>query len=372
MQRNRLRRAACLILAVVAAPVVAQPAAPVPAQLDSVIGAAMHARQMASVAIAVVRDGNVVLARAWGDAKLNDEGAQPATIYFLDSSTKQFTAAAIMLLVQQGRISVDDPVRKYLPAAPANWDGIRIRHLLSHTAGFVRDVRPYAAIPEQNCRPEALLGPLFKLSPQWPPGSKFRYSNAGFNVLAAVIERVTGGCYFELANSRIFEPLSMQRTELALYGAQRRPGHARGYQATPQGIRPAQETPHAIGGGGIASTVLDLAKWDAALRGESILSAASKAQMWAPTTLTTGVISNYGFGWEIAHTAAGKLVHHNGGGFGFNTAIYRYVDAGLTVIVLTNTELAANSDARPKNNGDAIAQRVAALYDTRLPQPKGD
>jgi len=343
----------------------AQGQAPTSAQLDTMVQAQLRERKIASVAVAVVRDGQVAVARAWGDAKLREEPAQPGTVYFMDSTTKQFTAAAIMLLVQEGKISVDDPVKKFLPGAPASWDPIRIRHLLSHTAGFVRDVRPYAPIPEQNCKTESMLEPLFKLSPQTPPGSKFSYSNAGYNTLAAVIERVTGGCYFEFAKGRIFGPLGMQQTQLALYPAQEQRGHARGYQATPQGIRPAEQTPHALGGGGIASTVENLAKWDAALRGDTILAAATKAQMWAPTKLTGGDMSNYGFGWEIAHTPAGKLVHHNGGGFGFNTAIYRYVDSGLTVIVLTNTE--AGADARPKNNGDALAQRVASLFDPRIP-----
>ncbi len=373
--------------------------APTDAALDAAVGAQMSSRQIAGVAVAVVRNGQAVLARAWGDAKLaggavvSAEAAKPETLFFMDSTTKQFTAAAIMLLVQEGRLTVDDLVKVHLPGAPKSWDGIRIRHLLSHTAGLPRDVRPYAPMAEQNCKPQAMVGPLFKLTPQSAPGAQFYYSNAGYNALAAVIERVTGDCYFTFLNNKIFGPLGLQRTALAVYAAQAQPGHARGYQAGapgaalqpaslapltpgPQNARTPSKTaaaptptlavPHALGGGGIASNVLELAEWESALRGDAILTGDTKAQMWTPTTLTNGQISNYGFGWEIAPTPAGRLVHHNGGGFGFNTAIYRYTDTGLSVIVLTNTEAA--TDARPKNNGDAIAQSVAALFDTRLAQ----
>ncbi len=376
----------------------AQPAsplvAPTDAALDAAVAAQMRSRQIAGVAVAVVRNGQPVVARAWGDAKLAGgtsavaEAAKPDTLFFIDSATKQFTASAIMLLVQEGRMTVDDLVKVHLPGAPKSWDGIRVRHLLSHTAGLPRDVRPYAPMAEQNCKPQAVLSPLFKLTPQSAPGAQFLYSNAGYNALAAVIERVTGDCYFTFLNNRIFGPLGLQRTALAVYATQAQPGHARGYQAGAQGaaLQPvaltappktaaakataatvlAAQTPHALGGGGIASNVLELAEWESALRGDAILTSETKAQMWTPTTLSSGQISNYGFGWEIEPTAAGRLVHHNGGGFGFNTAIYRYTDTGLSVIVLTNTEAATEGTARPKNNGDAIAQSVAALFDTRL------
>jgi CubicO group peptidase (beta-lactamase class C family) len=115
--------------------------------------------------------------------------------------------------------------------------------------------------------------------------------------------------------------------------------------------------------------VLDLAKWDSALIGESILTTASKTQMWTPFTLDSGRSTGYGFGWAVTQTAAGKVVHHNGGGFGFSTGFYRYLDAGLSVAALTNTRW---QDApRPPNNGDSIARAVAALYDPSLAWPNG-
>ncbi len=350
---------ACTLFAV---PALAQ--APSDQALDAVVGAQMQARRIVGAAVAVVRDGSIVTARAWGDAKMGTETAQPGTVFFLDSMTKQFTAAAVMLLVQDGRIGLDDPVRKYLPDAPASWDPISIRNLLTHTAGFVHDAPSYPPIPVQNCQPNAMLAPLYRLSPQWPPGSRWAYSNAGYATLASIVEKVTGGCYFEFLRGRIFNPLGMQSTQLALYPAQHEPGHALGYMVTPQGVRLQPPEPHAMGGGGIASTVQDLALWDAALRGDAILSAASRSAMWTPFTLTGGGRTGYGFGWEIGRGPAGELIHHNGGGFGFSTAIYRYVDAGLTVIVLTNTNWRAGP--KPANNGDAIAQAVARLYDARL------
>lgn len=364
MVRAATCRAVCGVLLGVALAAQVSAQSPLSARLDELVPALMRERNIAGVALAVVQDGREVVSRAWGEAKRPGEPARPETVFFLDSMTKQFTSAAIMLLVQDGRIDLEAPVRHYPPDAPASWNLIHIRHLLTHTAGLAHDARPYAAIPEQNCDTQAIVRPLFHLSPQWAPGSKYAYSNAGYNTLAAVIERVTGGCWFHFLRDRIFGPIGMQRTQLALYETQREPGHARGYRATPAGIREQEPVAHALGGGGIASTVEDLARWDAALRGDAILSAASKRAMWTPFTLTSGRQSAYGFGWEINHTPAGLLVHHNGGGFGFNTAIYRYVDAGLTVIVLTNT--VAAPDARPRNNGDVIAHRVAALLDSRL------
>jgi len=338
------------------------------AQLNSLIEKEMRNRRIVGVAISVVRDGSVVTARAFGDAKLRDESAQPATIFFLDSMTKQFTAAGIMLLVQDGRIGVDDPVKKYLPGAPGSWDPIRIRHLLTHTAGLPHDAPWYPTIPEQNCKPDLMLQSLYRLSPQSPPGSRYAYSNAGFATLASIIAKVTGGCYFAHLRSRIFEPLGMQRTLLALFSGERKPGHAEGYSVTPRGVLRLQPpVRHALGGGGIASTVLDLAKWDAALIGDSILSAASKAQMWTPYTLNSGRSTGYGFGWAVTSIPGGKVVHHNGGGFGFTTGFYRFIDADWSVIVLTNTLW--RDGPRPPNNGDAIAREVAALYDPRLTWP---
>ncbi|MFO1323227.1 MAG: serine hydrolase domain-containing protein [Burkholderiales bacterium] len=358
-------RICVLALLLVATAATAQ--APGDAQLDAVVGNLMRARRIVGAAVAVVRDGRVIAARAYGDAKQGREPARPDTVFYMDSTTKQFTAAGIMLLVQQGRIGLDDPVRKYLPDAPASWNPIRIRHLLTHTAGFAHDPPSYPTIPVQNCQPGAMLEQLFRMAPRTPPGTAWAYSNAGYATLASILEKVTGGCYFEFMRTHVFGPLAMERTQLALYANWREPGHAAGYNVTPQGVREQDPVAHALGGGGIASTVLDLAKWDAALYGTSILTDASKTAMWTPFTLPDGKSTNYGFGWEIARTPIGTLVHHNGGGFGFSTAIYRYVDAKLTVIVLTNTIW--RDGPKPANNGDAIAHAVAPLYAPKLPRP---
>ena len=328
-----------------------------------------------SLLAGVVRDG----ALAWSTGCGAVEEPHHDVQYRIGSITKTITAVAVMRLRDEGRLDLDDPLDRHVAGTP--FGARTVGQLLSHTAGLARDVRPYAPIAEQNCKLQTVLGPLFKLTPQSVPGAQFLYSNAGYNALAAVIERVTGDCYFTFLNNRIFGPLGLQRTALAVYATQAQPGHARGYQAGAQGAalqsvalvtQPktatalAAQTPHALGGGGIASNVLELAEWESALRGDAILTSETKAQMWTPTTLTSGQISNYGFGWEIEPTAAGRLVHHNGGGFGFNTAIYRYTDTGLSVIVLTNTEAASQPGTRSQNNGDAIAQSVAALFDARL------
>ena len=330
-------------------------------RVDEVVRTTMADQHFPSAVVAVVRDGGIVNAAAYGQMRLRDaEPATPQTVYRLDSVTKQFTAAGIMLLVQDGRVDLDARVKRYLPAAPAGWDEITIRRLLTHTSGLAHDPPSgYPPVAEQNRDPGAMLARLFRMRPEFEPGSRYAYSNAGFETLAAVIHRVTGGPYLRFMRERIFEPLGMTRTTLDFFGSLE-PDRAIGYRRDGGAFHPAAARTFPMGAGCVQSNVFDLARWDAALYTDRILTDESKRQMWTPTPLTTGRVQPYGFGWALRKLRGGRVVFHNGGGAGFNTAFYRYVDARLTVIVLTNSN--PTSEPGRGSPADELARLIAPLY----------
>src|SRR6185369_4574234 len=166
-----------------------------------------------------------------------------------------------MLLVQDGRVDLDARVRRYLPAAPASWDAITIRRLLTHTSGLAHDPpNGYPPVAEQNRDPGPVLERLFRMRPEFEPGSRYAYSNAGFETLAAVIHRVTGLPYLRFMRERIFEPLGMSGTGLDFFG-RLEPDRAVGYARQDGGFRPAAARTFPMGAGCIQSNVFDLARW---------------------------------------------------------------------------------------------------------------
>ena len=333
-------------------------------QVDDVVRTHLAERNIPSVVVAVVRDGAIVKVAAYGDKRLGPgsrEPATPRTVYRLDSITKQFTAAGIMLLVQDGRVDLDARVKRYLPAAPPSWEAITVRHLLTHTSGLAHDPpNGYPPVAEQNRDPGAVLVRLFRMRPEFEPGSRYAYSNAGFEALAAVIHRVSGLPYLRFMRERIFEPVGMESTTLDFFGRPE-PERAFGYALIDGAMREARARTFPMGAGCVQSNAFDLARWDAALYTDRILTDESKRQMWTPTPLTTGRTQPYGFGWALRRLRGGRVVFHNGGGAGFNNAFYRYLDARLTVIVLTNSNPERLSGGRG-SHADELARLVAPLY----------
>src|SRR5262245_7620456 len=335
--------------------------------VDQTVRSEMAARHIPGVSLAIVKDGALARTAAYGRMRLSpDEAAAPATIYKLDSVTKQFTASGIMLLVQAGQVGLDDPVRSHLPGAPPAWDPITIRNLLTHTSGLAHDPPSgYPPVAVQNAHPGAMLARLFQMQPLFSPGTRYAYSNAGYSALACVIQLVAQQPYLRFMRERIFDPAGMSNTWLDFM---RRPDAARatGYFWDWSGWTASRARTTTMGAGGIQSHVFDLARWDAALRADAILTAESKRAMWSPFRLADGRWHPYGFAWAIRELPGGKVVFHNGAGDGFNNAFYRFLDARLTVIVLTNL----NPNRERGSHADHLARQIAALENPALAFPE--
>jgi CubicO group peptidase (beta-lactamase class C family) len=330
--------------------------------IDDFVAAQMTAHRIPGVSLAVVRDGRVVRAQGYGlaNVELNVKAA-PETVYQSGSVGKQFTATAVMMLVEEGKLRLEDPLSRHFREAPATWSGITVRHLLSHTSGL----KDYD-LPLWH---EYTDGDLFRAFAEpplaFPPGEKWSYSNTGHALLGLLIERVTGRFYGDFLADRVFKPLGMNATRV-ISEADIVPNRAAGYRLV-DGVLKNQEwvapSLNRTADGALYFTVLDVAKWDAALYTERLLKRSSLDAMWTPFRLkdgrtTEGYADNaYGFGWAIGEQRGHRRIEHGGSWQGFRTHISRYVDDKLTVIVLSNL-----AGASP----DRIAHGVAGILEPAL------
>jgi CubicO group peptidase (beta-lactamase class C family) len=304
----------------------------------------------------VLRDGVPLVHRAYGNADLeHGVRASTATNYRLASVSKQFTAAAILLLAHDGALSLDDPVRRWLPELPPATDRVTLRQLLTHTGGLVdyEDLMP-ADMRGQLSDADVLALLARADRTLFPPGTTYRYSNSGYVLLGLVVERASGQGFAAFLEQRVFDPLGMAHT--LLYEAGRGPevaDRAYGYSSVNgRWLRTDQSPTSATrGDGGIYSSVDDLARWDAALYDDRLLDDASRALAFSPHVRVTGepYEAEYGFGWRIT----GETLWHSGESIGFRNVIVRYPRRHLTVILLTN-----RNDPEPYTLAQAIARRV--------------
>lgn len=308
----------------------------------------------------VLRDGAAAVRRGYGrsDLERNVE-AGPATAYRLASVSKQFTAAAILLLAQDGKLAIDDPVRKWLPSLPREAEAITLRHLLTHTSGLI-DYEDLMAEPYDGQIRDAGVLALLEREHRlyFPPGSAYRYSNSGYALLALVVERASGMAYPVFLRERIFRPLNMHDTLAYVEGGPAVPHRAFGYsEADGRWQRTDQSSTSAVlGDGGIYSTIDDLARWDAALYDDRLLSDASRALAFGPQVEVTGegYQAQYGFGWRIT----GDTLWHSGETIGFRNVIVRWPKQHLTVVLLSN-----RNDPEPYRT----ALEIGALFLDRPP-----
>ncbi len=282
----------------------------------------------------VARGGQVLFSKGYGSANLEwDVPNSPSTKFRLGSVTKQFTAASILLLEERGKLSTADPVKKYLPDAPAAWDKITIFNLLTHTSGIPNftgfpdygKLEPFAATPAE-------LVARFRDKPlDFQPGEKWNYSNSGFVLLGYLIEKITGGTYEKFVRDNIFIPLGMKDSGYDSNSAVI-PRRASGYVNGRNGMENAgfvnMTIPH--GAGALYSTTEDLLKWEQGLFGGKLLQPVSLEKM------TTPFKNNYAFGLGVETVAGRKVISHGGGIEGFNTQLEYYPDDKLTVVVLGN------------------------------------
>ena len=303
-------------------------------------------------AVLVLKDGKPLVRKGYGYADLEQRVLiSPATNFRLASVTKQFTAAAILLLAEDGKLSLDDRVRAWLPSLPAVADRITIRHLLTHTSGLIdyEDVIPATLTAQlHDADVLTLLEGQSKL--YFEPGTSYRYSNSGYALLALIVGKASGQSFAAFLKARIFEPLQMTHTvayeqgisEVAqrAYGYSEIDGH---WQRTDQ-----SQTSAVLGDGGIYASIDDLAKWDAALYDERLLKRASLDAAFTPATPTDDPTIEYGFGWRIT----GETLWHSGETIGFRNVIVRWPKRHFTVIVLTNRD-----DPEPYRTALKIAER---------------
>ena len=329
-QRARAASAAALLVLFVSAAARAD-------RVDDYVREQMRRRHVPGLALAVVRGGRVIKARGYGLASVEwDAPATPETVFEIGSITKQLTAAAVMLLVEDGRVSLDDPLAKYVPEAPDAWRDVRVRHLLTHTSGL----RNYTGLKGFELTERLTRAQFVRLVAEHPlafaPGERWSYGNTNYSLLGYVVESASGRPYWEFVAERIYRPLGMTST------TDRDPRQvvkrrATGYEW--EGGRLVgrdYDLTDVFSAGATLSTVLDLAKWDAALYGERILKRASLEQVWTPTRLNGGETVPYGFGWYVENFRGHRRVRHTGQTAGFAASIVRYTDDRLTFIVLCN------------------------------------
>ena len=315
----------------------------------------MTERHIPGAAIAVVRAGKTVKVEGYGLANVElNVPVTRDTVFEIGSVTKQITATAVMLLVEDGKINLNEKISKYLPNTPEAWSKITVRHLLTHSSG----IKNYTGLPgfelTKRLKSDAFIKAVAALPLDFEPGERYNYSNTGYNLLGHIIESASGKSYWDFLQTRIYQPLGMNQT------ANRDPqfivkNRADGYEWENNRLvgRDGNLT-DLFAAGAIVSTAADLAKWEAGLRGDTFLKKTTKEQIWTPLVLNSGKPYPYGLGWNVADFRGRKLVSHGGQTAGFAANISRFVDDDLTVVVLTNL---GNIGL-----GGAIARGVAKIY----------
>ncbi len=342
------------------------------ASIDSFVATEMARSHVPGAAVGIYSRGTVLLAKGYGLANVElGVPVKPETIFQSGSVGKQFVSAAIMMLVEEGRVSLDDSITKYFPGAPASWKPIRIKNLLSHTSGLAEYESPDRTGPKGpfylrlDFTENQLLAKIEALPIENAPGAKWNYRNTNYVLLGILIHRVTGMFYADYLAKRIFEPLGMTSTRL-ISDADIIPNRAAGYQwenGTLKNQDWVSPTFNSTADGTLYFNVLDLAKWDAALYTTQLLKQSSLNTIWTVYKLNDGKpnAANYGFAWAIGTQNGHRLIEHGGAWQGFTCAISRYPDDSLTVVVLTNLDA-----ARP----DYMVHVIAGLADPPLLPPK--
>lgn len=330
-------------------------------RVDDYLKGEMQKQHIPGLAVAIIKDGQIVYARGHGLASVEHQVlVKPETVFQSGSVGKQFTAAAVMLLVEEGRISPDDRITKYFPAAPAHWQNITVRHLLTHTAGTTD--YPDNFDFRRDYTEDELLERAAAIPLAFQPGERWSYSNLGYVMLGILIGKVTGRFYGEFLQERIFKPLGMTTARI-ISEADIIPNRASGYRLVSGELkhqRWVSPTLNTTADGSLYLTLYDMAKWDAALSGEKLLKKSSLAQIWTPVKLNNGKTCPYGFGWALGEVNGQRLIEHGGAWQGFKSFIARYVNDKLTVIFFANLA---------QVNPERFAHNIAALYDARLTVP---
>lgn len=325
-------------------------------QVDQFVLAERERQKIPGISIAVIEGGKVIKAQGYGFANVEHRVAvTPETIFQSGSMGKQFTSAAVMLLVEDGKISLSDSITKYFPDAPAHFRPITVRHLLTHTSG-IPDYTEGTLDFRKDYTEDELLKFAYELKPEFPAGARWNYSNTGYVLLGVLIHKASGQFYGDVLRDRVFAALGMTTARIISEEdivMNRAAGYrlVKGEVKNQEWVAPKLNT---SADGSLYFTARDLIAWDEGLRAHAILKPESWAQIFEPVKLNSGRSYPYGFGWEVKKVN-GHLVHRHAGSWqGFETDIVRFPDDGLTVIALTNL-----AQANPEKFTDGIVEILA-------------
>ena len=331
-------------------------------KIDGYVETSMARQKIPGVAVAIVEGGRIKYAKGFGYA--NVEHKVPVTvdtIFQTGSVGKQFTAAAVMLLAEEGKLGYDDPVSKHIAGTPSTWSGITIRHLLTHTSGL--GDYPEGFDYRKDYTEKDLMAIVTKSKLSFQPGEKWSYSNFGYVTLGILIREVSGKYFGDFLKDRVFGPAGM-KTARVISESDIVPNRAAGYVLR-DGILQNQNwvapSLNTTADGALYMTLKDMARWDAALYKGGLFKPATLEEAWRPIPLTNGKTFGYGFGWSLDEVPGGKVVEHGGSWQGFKAHISRFLDAKTTVIVFANLAQADTS---------SLARGIASRIDPKLGKPK--
>jgi CubicO group peptidase (beta-lactamase class C family) len=330
-------------------------------RIDSIVNAVVASRQIPGAAIAVLRHDTLVHAAGYGVANIATRApVTTETVFQIASMTKVFTAMAILMLVDDGKVTLDDRAARYLPWLPAKYSGITVRQLLTHTSGVNPDMRT-ANIDEIDI---AEFKRRLEARPvSFAPGTNVQYANTGFILLSLIVEEASGEEFGRFLQRRIFSPLGMRSTgyRVPQHNDAR---HARGYELADGRLIEAPHVFSGWGNSGIETNVLDIARFAVALERRALLRSSTYDLMYTPGRLandslpkftSNGVPTLFGLAWFLQSYRGVELINHGGAVAGFSSVLNRFVHAGWTIIVLSNGKQGTDRRAQ----ADAIARAVA-------------
>ena len=326
-------------------------------RVDDFVKAEMDKHQIPGLALTITRAGHEARTSVYGLANVElNSPVRPESVFEIGSLTKQFTSAGILLLAQDGKLSIDDKINKHLAGIPPAWSNITIRHLLTHTSG-IRNYTGHEGFELTKRLTQAqFIKALAALPMDFGPGDQARYSNSGYNLLGHIIENVSGKSYWAFLAERVWGPIGMtsatNRDPVIIV-----PGRVDGYLRRNGSWQNRDgDLTDVFSAGAIVSTIGDLAKWNAALDTDKLLIAASRSQMWTVAKLNNGEDTQYGFGWRVGTLQGHKNIGHSGSTSGFSASLQRFPEDGLTVILLCNSD--------EPNIATTLAKAIAGFYFT--------
>lgn len=332
-------------------------------KVDAFVLAKMETLHIPGVSLAIVRNGEIIHSKGYGYANLElNVPVDPHSNFLIASVTKTFTAVAVMMLWEQGKFKLDDSIGNYLPDLPNHWNELTIQQILNHTSGIPSNLErippcTFSFDPDNYTRAD-YIKEVACLPLNFRPGTKWEYSGtAGYNLLGMLIEKLAGKSYWTFLNEHIFSPLSMSETGRINYDTLI-PNRANGYKYENGYFRNSEQLDHVgeFAAGGIISTVMDLAKYDAALYGEKLLKRKTLDIMFTNARLSDGtIVPSYGLGFGLTAYQGHKRVGHTGGTPGFSSSLNRFIYKKISVIILSNTN-------HPDYHVLQFSNEIAAFY----------